>query len=157
MVTGYTNAPSPAISQKGSTSLHKTITLSTAEDWAMSLICEDILREAYKRIGYNLQVKKYPASRAIYYSSQGAVDGELSRIAGLSKKYPELIQIKVPTLTSTIHAFSLMEDLDAPTYESIIDYSIGIQVGYIKINKATESFTDVSKNAKVESLLKCWK
>jgi len=59
------------------------------------IIGEKVLNEAYQRLGINMQIKKFPAERALYTSNSGLVDGELCRVEGLDKTYTNLIRIPV--------------------------------------------------------------
>jgi polar amino acid transport system substrate-binding protein len=69
-----------------------------------------IVSSIYKRLGYDVIVNQYPAKRALKMSNSGAVDGELFRIKGMQRFYPNL-RI-VPTAIDTIKAQALSIDLD---------------------------------------------
>ncbi len=58
-------------------------------------ISEIVLRKAYERIGVKIDTHYFPAERALYMSNSGLVDGEVNRIIGLEKKYPNLIRVPV--------------------------------------------------------------
>lgn len=55
-----------------------------------------ILSEAYSALGINLEFKEYPILRSTHSAHTGKVDGEVFKISGLDKKYPNLIKIPVP-------------------------------------------------------------
>ncbi|WP_375753383.1 hypothetical protein [Vibrio sp. HN007] len=55
-----------------------------------------IIREAYSRIGIEIDTIGYPGLRGLYYSNKGETDGELFRAPGLSKNYPNLVMVNVP-------------------------------------------------------------
>jgi len=52
-----------------------------------------ISREAFKRIGYTLETVKLPAERGLRNTNAGVEDGEMSRIKGMEKLYPNLIRV----------------------------------------------------------------
>lgn len=54
---------------------------------------DQVVQEAFKRIGYKIQTIQLPAERGLKNVNAGIEDGEMSRIAGLSKSYPNLIQV----------------------------------------------------------------
>ena len=52
-----------------------------------------ISKEAFKRIGYTLNTVQLPAERGLRNVNAGIEDGEMSRIKGLDKLYPNLIRV----------------------------------------------------------------
>lgn len=54
---------------------------------------DEISREAFKRIGYQIKTIQLPAERGLKNVNAGIEDGEMSRIAGLNKSYPNLLQV----------------------------------------------------------------
>ena len=58
-----------------------------------------VLAEAFRRIGYQLETVRLPAERALINANRGIDDGELARVSGLQKKYPNLIQVPESYLT----------------------------------------------------------
>lgn len=54
---------------------------------------EELLRLAYQDLGYEVKYINLPLKRALFESDSGKVDGELLRIEGLSKSFPNLISI----------------------------------------------------------------
>ncbi len=52
-----------------------------------------VLAEAFKRVGYKLETVQLPGERAIFNANRGLADGDLLRISGLEKKYPNLIKV----------------------------------------------------------------
>ena len=60
-----------------------------------TVLCERIMREAYRRIGRTMELKSFPGERSIQNANNGEVDGELFRRAGIEEAYPNLIRIPV--------------------------------------------------------------
>jgi len=52
-----------------------------------------VLIEAFKRIGYKLDIRVLPAERSLLISNRGIIDGEVQRISGMEKDYPNLIRV----------------------------------------------------------------
>ncbi|MGB1236558.1 MAG: hypothetical protein ACPG4U_00030 [Pseudomonadales bacterium] len=88
-----------------------------------------VLKRAYAELGLSFTVRTMPAMRALEYSNMGRSDGELHRIAGLSKRYPNLIQ--VPTAINKFEAVVLSTDSDIEVngWKSLQAYRIGIVRG----------------------------
>ncbi|WP_160168587.1 substrate-binding periplasmic protein [Catenovulum agarivorans] len=74
-------------------SANKKLVISTVENHPLVPFATKVMRQAYKKLGYDIEVWPLPAARALYMSSTGRVDAELGRVAGLSKQYKTLIQI----------------------------------------------------------------
>jgi polar amino acid transport system substrate-binding protein len=72
---------------------------------AMTMDIEQKLTQAYRDIGYQLNIQYLPAERSIKMSNQGKFDGELFRIAAISQQYPHLIQVPVALANITLYAF----------------------------------------------------
>ena len=56
-------------------------------------ILDLLVGEAVRRCGYQLKLVRLPAERGLINANEGLEDGDLSRIAGLEKKYPNLIRV----------------------------------------------------------------
>jgi len=111
-------------------SAQEKLRISAIEGTPLTKLCKQILPEAYQRIGIQISVEEYPASRALHYSNSGKVDGELMRIAGIEKKHPNLIRIPVSYVSFQGVVFSKKE-LDFPVkgWSSLKPYKIGILRG----------------------------
>jgi len=54
---------------------------------------EEISKEAFQRIGVKFNLVSLPSERSLQSANAGDVDGEGLRVAGLSERYPDLIQV----------------------------------------------------------------
>ncbi len=98
---------------------------------------EVITRKAYKRIGIDVQIKKFPGERALRLANSGKVDGEVQRINGIAAKYHNLIQIypAINYIQGTV--FSLAKTFKVDGWESLRPY----RIGYIRGIKFAENNT----------------
>lgn len=117
------------------------LVLATPENTIDTVISEVIVREAYRRLGIDVVIKKYPAERAVRLADQGEVDGEVQRIGGLSEKYPNLIQVRpaINFLEATV--FSKTKEFDVQGWESLTPYRIGIIRGIKFAEQNTQGMT----------------
>lgn len=108
---------------------------------ANSKISEQVLKEAYTELGIDFSVNLVPGKRALKLSSSGTVDGELFRIAGLSERYPELIQ--VPTRINKLEGVYLSHQpsLKLERWEDLQPFIIGIQRGIKFVEKGIAKLT----------------
>lgn len=81
-----------------------TVTASLNQT-ALTLQMEQQLTQAYRALGYQLNIQYLPAERSLKMSSQGKFDGELFRIAAVGQHYPELLQVPVPLAKIELYAF----------------------------------------------------
>ena len=90
-----------------------------------------VLKEAFKRIGYKLETARLPAERALINANQGIDDGDLARIGGLQKKYPNLIQVPETFLTVDMVLYSKNHpDFVVDGWESVASHSLAIISGW---------------------------
>ena len=94
-----------------------------------TIIGEVITREAYKRIGIDVEIRKYPGERAFRLADSGKVDGEVHRIDGISAKYKNLIQIKPPINFIEGTAFSRTTKFVVDGWDSLKPYRLGYILG----------------------------
>ncbi|MCP4134144.1 MAG: amino acid ABC transporter substrate-binding protein [bacterium] len=72
------------------------LVLAKVEGLSDQYIGEYILTKAYEYLDIKLTFRILPARRAIIWSSQGEVDGEIQRISQIEKSYPTLIKVPTP-------------------------------------------------------------
>jgi len=101
----------------------KVLTFSLGQESPIQKISFDVLKVAYKKIGYDIQSKHYPFERALLTSNEGEVDGELSRIKGINSKYKNLIPITIPINFIEGHAFSWNKNLSVKNWDSLKQYN----------------------------------
>ncbi len=80
--------------------------------------------EAFRRIGFELRLVKLPAERGLINANAGIEDGDLLRIAGLEKQYPNLIRVPEKLVDWEFTAFG--KDASIPSsWEAIRRRSVG--------------------------------
>jgi len=73
-----------------------TTVICTNSANSMHRIATDFIREAYRRIGHDVEFVKLPNRRSLIQANDGACDAETVRIGGLDKTYKNLIPVPVP-------------------------------------------------------------
>lgn len=69
-----------------------------------------IATEAFRRAGLKLKLIKVPAERALLNANAGIDDGDLTRIKGLEKIYPNLVMVPEKLMDWEFVAFSKVRD-----------------------------------------------
>jgi polar amino acid transport system substrate-binding protein len=122
LVTGLLATAHPAFAQT-------RLVLVAPHNSADTTIGEVIIRAAYKRLGIDVEIRKYPGERALRLADSGKVDGEVHRIDGISGKYKNLVQIKPPINFIKGTAFSDGLVFPIKGWQSLKPYRIGYILG----------------------------
>lgn len=86
----------------------RTIVMVSSDDMAratgrrLSLI----YTEAFRRLGYTLVYRSYPAKRSSAMSDAGEVDGEMHRYAGYGEHHPNMVRVETAHFTATYSAYA---------------------------------------------------
>ena len=110
---------------------HLVLAASEGVDFDLPL---KVLTEAYGRIGITIELRRFPAERAIRMANEGKVDGEILRLEGAEQKYPNLIRIPVPIKTDEIVVVTKSMEFAVDGWSSLMPYT----VGYIRGIKVIE-------------------
>jgi len=121
----------------GSLEAQERLVLVTPPNSIDTVISEVITRKAYKRIGIDVEIRKYPGERALRLANSGKVDGEVQRIDGIAKHYTNLTQVypAINFIEGTV--FSLQKKFPVKGWDSLKPY----RIGYIRGIKFAEQNT----------------
>lgn len=100
-------------------------------------IAEQVMVEAYRRLGMQMVVHKVPGERSLRSANNGDMDGELYRKLGIDREYPNLVIVPVTLLTYEIVIFTLGTSFVVHGWDSLRPYTIG----YVKSIKIVEQNT----------------
>lgn len=132
-----------------------TLEFTTIDGSAYAVISERVLREAYKRLGIDINVSGRPAPRAIHEANIGRSDGELYRIKNIHKKYPNLLMVSVPVGIMEGIALTTQNDLKISDWKALSPHRVCIRNG-VKFAEAGTSHMKVnavSSNDQLFSML----
>ena len=88
-------------------------------------------QEAFRRAGLRLRLVQLPPERGLRNANAGIEDGDLTRIAGIEKRYPELIRVPEKLIDWQFSAFTYRHDLSVPAHwQSLLPYTIGVIRGW---------------------------
>lgn len=107
----------------------ETLRFSTIAQNQSVELAKRVIREAYRSIGIDVEIQEFPMERALLKANEGSVDGELARVAGLDKTYPNLIMVPAPLATVTGSAFAKKSTFTLTGWNSLAPYNIGIVIG----------------------------
>lgn len=115
----------------------QTLTFSTVQSAAIIRVNEAVLAEAYRRLGIIIQVRNYPAARALIESNSGKVDGELYRMAGISNRFHNLIMVPTPISSIEWMVFTRDQDLKVNGWASIASFNVAVERGILYVEQQT--------------------
>lgn len=113
-----------------------------------------ILKTAYSRIGKSVEFKKSPVARSIVNADSGITDGELARIEGLEKKYPNLIRVAIPIAYDEIFVYSKNFNFKVEGWHSLLPYKIGFLSGFQRAEQRTAGMNTESVSTEKQGLEK---
>ena len=113
------------------------LVFTTIEGSPDTLTGEAVLKEAYERMGIEINVLRLSAKEALRRSNAGEADGEVTRIDGASRRYPNLVQIPIPISYIQGAVFSKNPDLDLVGWHSLRPYRIGRVKGILFAERGT--------------------
>ncbi len=109
----------------------------------MRPVAEKILKQAYGSIGIEIKITEYPALRAIISANEGIVDGELMRVQGVEKKYPNLNMIPVYLAKVEGVVFTRNLSFQVEGFDSLKPYSIAVRRGVKFAVRRTEGMNRI--------------
>ena len=84
-----------------------------------------IVGEAFRRAGLRLKLVRLPAERGLLNANEGIDDGDLARIAGLEKNYPNLIRVPEKLMDNNYVAFTRRVKLGSANWDTLQPLSVG--------------------------------
>jgi len=113
----------PAISQARADELKRIEIGTTPSDQAE--VAAAVLDKAYRRLGLQMQLHQVPMRRSQQMTDSGALDGDLIRIAAVSKELSNVILVKVPLYQFSLHAYRMGSDCPALIHMSeLAEYNV---------------------------------
>lgn len=105
-----------------------------------------ILTEAFRRIGFKVEIVYTPTAQSLPDVNAGIMDGEIKRIAGMEIQFPNLRRISEPDMSMDFVAFSSrpmaiagwssLRGLDVALYDRLTGYAVLKDLGYASITHA---------------------
>ncbi len=108
-------------------------------------VLDRVYQQLAKRLGINIEIRRLDVSeRILRNANNGIVDGDVARVAGLEKIYPDLIRVPVPVMNFEMVVFSRNVDFKVDGPESIKPYNVGVIRGWKILEKAADGARSVT-------------
>ena len=113
---------------------------------------DEILQYMLKDIGYRLETVELPAERGLVYTNSGKVDGEMSRVGGMQKRYQNLIPVPEKIMDMEFVVYSKLPiDLTAG-WNSLANRTVAYINGWKILEKNVPGSAEVTKVSNPEQL-----
>lgn len=91
---------------------------------------DQVAREAYKRLGIEIEIQRVPSARSGRNVDMGIDDGNGPRIDGYSKFYPNLVIVPEKVIDFDFVGFTLDPEINPASWEALADLNVGIVTGW---------------------------
>ena len=125
--------------------------LVDAEDGTPGFL-EEVATEAFARAGYDLKIVILPAERVLVNANQGIEDGNLFRIAGLTKAYPNLIQVPEKFFESEFVGYVRGTPPNVTDWSGLAPFEVGYINGWKIFENNVTAARDVVKVRSADQL-----
>jgi polar amino acid transport system substrate-binding protein len=125
-----------------------TTLLSTPEQTGM---LDRIVKEAFLRAGSRADIVFTATERSLVAVNDGLFDGELNRIEGIEKNFPNLVRVPEPNMQMHFVAFA-KRDIPINGWESLRNLRVGIVSGWKIVERNVEGFPCVTRLMDVNNL-----
>ena len=115
----------------------KPLVIARIVDSPLTNLGMHILKDAYHRLGIEVEFRLLPGARALKSSNVGVTDGELFRVGGMSERYPNLIQVPVPVAHTDFVVFTRLPPFTLSGYSSLQSFSVAFRRGMKIVEQGT--------------------
>jgi len=112
----------------------------------------EIVREAYRRIGFDMKIMVVPSERSVRDANSGEADGDIVQPAGIESGYPSLVRVPEPVISLDLVAISTGLDIQMNGWNSLAPYKTCVVRGMKVIETGTEETRRVVVNTLASAL-----
>jgi len=114
---------------------------------------DKIAIEIFRRLDYDVRLVKLPPERGLLDANAGVEDGDLARIGGIEKLYPNLLRVDEVIVTEDFSAFGRNSRIPA-RWEEIRKHTVGYIRGWKIYEKAMAGAPNVTSTETPEQLFR---
>ncbi len=102
-----------------------------------------IAKDAFLRIGITIDVSFLPSERSVMLANTGIHDGELNRIEGMERLYPNLVRVPESNMDFNFVAFSKKQDFATTDWSTLKSMRVGFIKGWKILEENLKDHPDV--------------
>lgn len=112
-----------------------------------------VIGEAFRRAGFSFKIVRLSGERGLKNANDGLEDGELARIGGMEKMYPNLVPVPGKVVDYHFVAFTRNADIKNASWETLAPLSVGILRGWKIYERSLKPETRITVVDTPEQLL----
>jgi len=113
---------------------------------------DELARAAFRRIGIDVDVEALPPERAMINADEGIDDGDIYRIAGIERSFPNLVRVPEDVLDFEFTAYAKSPDIRIRTWDDLAPYAVAYTTGYRFYDLHVKAAREITKTASIEEL-----
>lgn len=98
-----------------------------------------LIKAVFARLEIPIVLTPLPGERSMINANIGITDGDINRIGGLDRLYPNLIQVPESNMAYEFVAFTKLADLKIAGWDSLRPYATGIVTGWKILEEQVQS------------------
>lgn len=114
---------------------------------------DQVVIEASRRIGRKAEIVFVTTKRSLVAVNDGQFDGELNRIKGMEKSFPNLVRVPEPNMQMQFVAFA-KRDIPISDWESLRQLKVGFVSGWKILERNTKDFPNLTRVVDVDNLFR---
>jgi len=111
-----------------------------------------IVKEIFQRIGLNAKAELIPSERSLINADTGINDGNIARIKGIEKKYPNLIMVPEKIINYEFVAFTKNKNIKITNWKDLENYNVAYITGWKIFEKNVNQYKSIIKTQNVTQL-----
>ncbi len=104
-----------------------------------------VIKEAFRRIGQKVKIVWLPSKRALINADSGIDDGDFARVAGIEKKYHNLVRVPGKLCKFEFAPFAKSPAIKISGWKSLNGYNVGIPRGAQVLEKKTSGLRSLTE------------
>jgi polar amino acid transport system substrate-binding protein len=113
---------------------------------------DELVRAAFRRIGVEVEVSRVPPARSLINANAGLDDGDLWRIEGIEKDYPNLVRVPEMLLDNEFIAYTKRADIRIRDWSDLQPYAVAFVTGWKPYEVNVKGVKELTKVASLELL-----
>ncbi|AHI33455.1 hypothetical protein AU15_21635 [Marinobacter salarius] len=122
------------------------LVFSSMERTPITVLAESMLSRAYGEFGYDIRMTLMPSRRSLNMANSGRVDGELFRIAGIEKSFPNLVPVPYPLIQGRLMAVTMGSGITDWNPQHLSNAVVGVRRGIIVAERAARGLKTIMVN-----------
>jgi polar amino acid transport system substrate-binding protein len=112
----------------------------------------ELARIAFGRVGVEVDVTTVPTERSLINVNSGLDDGDIFRVAGVEREYPNLIPIPEKTLDNDFIVYTKRGDIQIRSWDDLRPFSVAFATGWKPFERNVKDVKELTKTSSIHDL-----